>query len=105
VQRLDGRTRQFKLKPCVWCGKDFQPRAAAHKMCDACKSRRCTAPDCARTDIRGMGPGGGLCNAHYQLWSKGRLTAKPRAQGATAARRRSFQLARSAVTGKACWLA
>lgn len=79
MQRLDGRLRQFKLKPCVWCRQDFQPRAAAHKMCDACKSRRCTAPDCARTNIRGMGPGGGLCNAHYQLWSKGRLTAKPRA--------------------------
>jgi hypothetical protein len=79
VQQLDGSPRQFKLKPCVWCGQDFQPRAAAHKMCVPCKSRRCTAPDCARTDIRGMGPDGGLCNAHKQRWAQGRLTTKPHA--------------------------
>lgn len=48
-------------------------------MCDACKSRRCTAPGCLRTDIHRMGPDGGLCNGHSQLWAKGRLAAMPRA--------------------------
>ena len=55
----------------------FRPRAAVHKICDACKTRRCTAENCTRTDIRRMGPDGGLCNAHNQLWAKGRLTVRP----------------------------